>query len=512
MQYIFRSSPRILLFSLLGILVVLLAEIVIPFRLHFFLGFLLFLIALFGRIARRNIYFNGAICPHACFAFETMFQSFFFLSPHMAQADVETQCIHRELPQVQNAALSGWQDMRTSSSIIISFFLIFAITAFHSWILAGLIAFLTLLLILRTQSPLGTLLGLVSITGEALLFCVLSRYVLTIEQSIILYTATLAICEFSPIPLALGSLEIGTYLTLIFLQAPIEALIAPLWYRMFRFGPLILMTLFYLPRYKMTLADIYNPKLAKLLSLRFSHDANETFPITMSIVIPTYNEEKRLPEYLPQVIKFCSSFDTVEIIVSDDGSSDATCSYVKSLQPSCPFLKLLAEPINHGKGYVVKKGVLAASGKYILFTDADGATPISEVTKLLGRLDKNFDIAIGIRTGSRQELEKSYLRDLTSKIFSALTNILALPGLQDTQCGFKLFGHRAAKKIFSQCHEQGFAFDVELLYLAQKAGMRIAQVPVAWHAIEGSKVHPIRDGIRMFRAIFRARKRLAGFS
>ena len=197
-----------------------------------------------------------------------------------------------------------------------------------------------------------------------------------------------------------------------------------------------------------------------------------------------------------------------EIIVVNDGSTDGTQQAVEQIASRRSQVRILSYLPNHGKGYAVRYGMLRAHGERILFTDADLAAPIEEVEKLLIPLDNGYDLAIGSRDVAGSELMKrqSWLREMGGKAFNRLVRILTVPGIHDTQCGFKLFTRAAAHSIFSRCREDLFAFDVEALYLAVRVyGMKVAEIPVRWAHQEGSKVRFIRDGLRMVRAVIRIR-------
>src|SRR5579862_1661171 len=197
-----------------------------------------------------------------------------------------------------------------------------------------------------------------------------------------------------------------------------------------------------------------------------------------------------------------------EIIVVSDGSTDGTVCQVEQIAGRRPNVRLLTYVPNRGKGYAVRFGMLRARGQQILFSDADLATPIEEIEKLALRLDAGYDIAIGSRDVAGSELVKreSFVRELGGKTFNKLVRLLTVPGIHDTQCGFKLFTRAAAQAIFSRCQVDHFAFDVEALYLAMRVfGLRVAEVPVRWAHQEGSKVRFWRDGFRMVKTVFRIR-------
>jgi dolichyl-phosphate beta-glucosyltransferase len=229
----------------------------------------------------------------------------------------------------------------------------------------------------------------------------------------------------------------------------------------------------------------------------------------LSIIVPAFDEEKRLGASLKRMLTYFDSLHyPFEILVVDDGSKDDTAALVRTISACRPQVRLLSYTPNHGKGYAVRYGILQARGERILFCDADMATPIEELEKLQAKLDAGYDIAIGSRDvqGSQLIKRQSRLRETGGKIFNALVRAIAVPGIHDTQCGFKLFTQNAAQSIFRRCQVDHFAFDVEVLYLALRIfGMRVAEVPVRWAHQEGSKVRFLRDAVRMFKTLFRIR-------
>jgi dolichyl-phosphate beta-glucosyltransferase len=240
-----------------------------------------------------------------------------------------------------------------------------------------------------------------------------------------------------------------------------------------------------------------------------SRQHNEVTAPWLSIVVPAYNEEKRLGASLKRMLAYFDSQNyPYEILVVNDGSNDGTAAVVEHIAACRPQVRLLAYTPNRGKGHAVRYGILRARGERILFSDADLATPIEEVEKLNAKLDAGFPIAIGSRDVRGSELIKreSWLRETGGKLFNKLVQLLTVPGIHDTQCGFKLFTHSAAQTIFSRCVIDHFAFDVEALYLAVRIyGLKVSEVPVRWAHQEGSKVKFWRDGVRMVKAVFKIR-------
>lgn len=245
--------------------------------------------------------------------------------------------------------------------------------------------------------------------------------------------------------------------------------------------------------------------------------------LELSVVIPTYNEEQRLPPTLEAITGYLRRMPYAsEIIVADDGSQDRTAEIAEGYRRLTPdeggrlTLRVLRNP-HRGKGYQVRSGVLNARGRYVLFTDADLAVPIEEWEKLYACLKAGDDVAIGSREGfGAQRIGEPWYRHLMGRVFNGLVHTVALWGIQDTQCGFKAFNHAAAQHIFSALRLYGedakevrgpavTAFDVEVLFLARKWGYHICEAPVLWRYQEGTKVDPVSDTARMIKDVLRVR-------
>ncbi|MCX7925649.1 MAG: glycosyltransferase family 2 protein [Fimbriimonadales bacterium] len=222
----------------------------------------------------------------------------------------------------------------------------------------------------------------------------------------------------------------------------------------------------------------------------------------LSVVIPAYNEETRIERTLQRVVEYLNARgDSYEILVVSDGSTDATEAIVQRFAQAHPQVQLLAYQPNQGKGYAVRYGILRARGEWILFSDADLATPIEELEKLEPYLKQGYPVAIGSRPLRESQLvvRQPFYREMAGRAFNKAVQLLAVRGIHDTQCGFKLFTREAAQEIFSRCRLNGFSFDFEALYYAQRLGYPIAEVPIRWMHQEGSKVRLLRDGLRMLR-------------
>lgn len=230
--------------------------------------------------------------------------------------------------------------------------------------------------------------------------------------------------------------------------------------------------------------------------------------IDVSIVIPAFNEERRLPPTLLDMVDYLDrqSF-SYEIIVVDDGSRDDTCEVVRKFERVRKQVKLIQLPKNQGKGHAVRLGVLNTRGKTILFADADGATPIEEFARLYTAIQSGSDIAIGSRALASLDtkVSTSVHRRLLGRIFNRWVNTALLPSITDTQCGFKMFTRNSALFLFRRQNSDRFSFDVEILYIATKAALRIQEVAINWNNIPGSKVNLLVDSLRMLRDVLRFR-------
>lgn len=203
----------------------------------------------------------------------------------------------------------------------------------------------------------------------------------------------------------------------------------------------------------------------------------------LSIVIPCYKEETRLVRAIPEIAAFVAPKGPFEIIVVDDGSPDGTARVTEELAKTHPQVRLISYKPNKGKGNAVRTGMLAAEGRYVMFADADQSTPISELDKLLPKLERDgYDIVIASRWLPESDviIAQSRVRRLASRLFWFAVRVLALRGVADTQCGFKCMTRAAAQKIFPQVLTNTPVFDVEMLIVATREGYRVAEVPVRW--------------------------------
>jgi dolichyl-phosphate beta-glucosyltransferase len=227
----------------------------------------------------------------------------------------------------------------------------------------------------------------------------------------------------------------------------------------------------------------------------------------LSIIIPAYNEESRLPSSLEKIdafIRHCS-FRT-EVIVVNDGSSDQTSEVVHRFQEKKSYIKLI-DTQHGGKGHAVRVGMLKAEGEYLFLADSDLSMPVDELPKFLPPALEGYDIAIASReiAGAVRYGEPAF-RHLIGRVFNMLVRVLAVRGIRDTQAGFKCFRRQAARRLFSLQTIDGWGFDVEILMLAQKRNMKIVEVPIHWYYNADSRVQPGRDAYRMFMEVLKVHR------
>ncbi|MBI4294871.1 MAG: glycosyltransferase family 2 protein [Chloroflexi bacterium] len=226
----------------------------------------------------------------------------------------------------------------------------------------------------------------------------------------------------------------------------------------------------------------------------------------LSVVIPAYNEERRIVASLRQVLDYLAgqSYHS-EVLVVDDGSSDSTAAQVAKLVAGSRILSLLREQ-HRGKGHAVKAGMLAARGQYRFLCDADLSMPVEQLARFLPPQLQDYDIAIGSReaAGARR-IGEPRPRHLMGRVFNLMVRWLAVPGISDTQCGFKCFRDQAAQVLFPRQSLDGFGFDVEVLFLARKRRMKLVEVPIDWYYRSESKVRPFRHSLSMLNEVLRVR-------
>jgi dolichyl-phosphate beta-glucosyltransferase len=230
----------------------------------------------------------------------------------------------------------------------------------------------------------------------------------------------------------------------------------------------------------------------------------------LSIVIPCYNEQDRLPATVDAIKRYMAGRGLdYELILSDDGSRDGTPAVVAKAMEGAAQVRSVRLPHNRGKGRALAEGVAVTKGDRVLVTDADLSTPIDELSKLEAALDAGAGVAIASRSikGSQVVISQPIYRVLMGKTFNLIVQALLLPGLWDTQCGFKLFRGDLARAVFAELRTDGFGYDPEALYLAKRRGERIAEVPVVWRHSAPTKVAALRSSLDMFKDVVKTRLR-----
>ncbi len=237
--------------------------------------------------------------------------------------------------------------------------------------------------------------------------------------------------------------------------------------------------------------------------------------MSVSVIIPAFNEAARLPLTLSATVDYFAARqealgEAFEVLVVDDGSTDGTAAVVKEFAAKRPEIDVqcLSYGGNRGKGYAVRYGMLRAKGRMRLFCDADLATPAEEYEVVLAAMQAQAaPIGIGSRPLKNSNLlvHQPWYREQLGRGFNAAVQLLAVPGIKDTQCGFKVFTAEAAEAVFSNCRVDGFAFDSEALFVARRLGYAIAEVPIRWSHKDGSKVSMVRDGLKMLLDLSRIR-------
>lgn len=225
----------------------------------------------------------------------------------------------------------------------------------------------------------------------------------------------------------------------------------------------------------------------------------------LSIIIPAYNEERRLPRSLEQIAAFVQQqAEPMEVLVVENGSHDRTTEIAEAYAARYPFIRVLHS--EKGKGAAVKAGMMAGRGRYLFMCDSDLSMPIAEVCKFLPTALGEYDIAIASREGpGARRYGEPPMRHLMGRVFNLIIRVLAIPGLQDTQCGFKSFRREVAQEVFSALTMGGWAFDVEALFIALRRGYRVLSVPINWYFDADSRVRPLQDTWNMVRDVLKIR-------
>jgi dolichyl-phosphate beta-glucosyltransferase len=235
----------------------------------------------------------------------------------------------------------------------------------------------------------------------------------------------------------------------------------------------------------------------------------ETAPLPhLSVIIPVYNETRRLANSVPKLIDYFQQQSYgYEFVIVDDGSSDGTAQMARELFAPIKNLRVIESRPNRGKGHAVKVGMLAARGKIRMFCDADMSTPLGELEHFWPWLDQGYKVVIGSRKmmGSSIEKHQPLWRESLGKVFTWLTNRIATRGISDVTCGFKCFTAEAADDLFSRSVIDDWSFDAEVLFVAQRRGYKIKEIPVSWHDVPGTKVRLVRDALNSLANLARIR-------
>jgi dolichyl-phosphate beta-glucosyltransferase len=232
----------------------------------------------------------------------------------------------------------------------------------------------------------------------------------------------------------------------------------------------------------------------------------ETEPLA-SVIIPAYDEERRMPASLERVTAFIQKqLYPIEVIVVDDGSQDGTAAIVEGFAEKYPFVTLVRNP-HSGKGAAIRTGIARGQGQYLVVSDTDLSVPIEELPKFLPPVLDSYDVAIASReVQGAQRINEPYYRHLMGRVYNLLVRLVAVPGIQDTQCGFKAFRREVAREIFPFQTIEGWGFDVEILFIARRFGYQVVEVPVVWYYGAESKVSPVKDTIGMFAELLQVRR------
>jgi dolichyl-phosphate beta-glucosyltransferase len=230
--------------------------------------------------------------------------------------------------------------------------------------------------------------------------------------------------------------------------------------------------------------------------------------VRLSVVIPMYNEAVRFPKAAPRLLAYLQAQPySYEIVAVSDGSMDDTVAVAQAALAAAPTVRVIANQPNRGKGHALRTGMTAAQGDFVLFTDADLSTPPEELDKFWPWLDQGYEVVIGSRkmAGAQLTQRQPWLREHMGKVFTWLSDRLVTRNISDVTCGFKCFSRRAAHDLFRRGRINDWSYDAEILFLAQRRGYRLKEVPVRWHDERGSKVNLVRDALRALRGLLQIR-------
>ena len=484
-----------------------------------FSGFLL-------RSIRRKLFFGELMSFHDSLAFEVIIQTKHAINPLLPEKSFESEFIKRETG-LDEVLIAEWIKLRVVSSYGVMFTaLAWMLHLFEFNIISKVISIFIVLAVFAYvlmhhrkyfhRAVVSIVAGLLIWAVEGCLFAAAFYGIdsFSYADAWAIYLLFTFLFETTPVPLGLGVVAMPV---LIFGNSFVFLLLCI--FHFFRILPQLFLGFIYLPRFKFNFNDFFNSSLTNVL--RKSHskqselkDLEHSSSFDLSIVIPAYNEELRIPAFLQSIKKYLQTSKlNCEVLVVDDGSSDNTASVVEKISLKFNNLHLIKQTVNQGKGAAVRRGMAESNGRYVMFADADGATPIAELDKFLPYMADGYEVLIASRYISEDDVNVSRKggRALLGMFFYKIVNFFAVPGIKDTQCGFKVFRKDIADKILARAEETGWAFDVEFLYIAQLFACNIKEISVNWQEIEGSKVNPVTDSIKMLIAIFRIRSTQGGF-
>jgi dolichyl-phosphate beta-glucosyltransferase len=484
-----------------------------------FSGFLL-------RSIRRKLFFGDLMSFHDSLAFEIIIQTKHALNPLLPEKSFESEFIRRET-KLDESVIAEWIKLRVVSSYgVILTAGAWMLHLFEFSIISKVISLFVVLAVFAyvlmhhkkyfSRAVIAIIAGLFIWAVEGCLFAAAFYGIenFSYADAWAVYFLFTFLFETTPIPLGFGVVALPI---LILGNSTVFILLCI--FHIFRLLPQLFLGFIYLPRFKFNINDFFNSSLIHILRKSYIHqlensDLQHTATYDLSIVIPAYNEENRIPTFLDNIKEYLPKINlSCEIIVVDDGSTDNTYNIVDKISKKFPNLRLIKQKTNQGKGAAVRAGMSSCSGKHVMFIDADGATPIQELDKFIPYILDDSEVLIASRYLSEDEVNVSRKggRAFLGMFFYKIVNFFAVPGIKDTQCGFKIFRKDIADKILARAEESGWAFDVEFLYIAQLFGCTIKEISVNWQEIEGSKVNPVLDSIKMLIAIFRIRSTQGGF-
>lgn len=493
-----------------------------PFNLDLFIMIICSsLLGIFLGCMQRKLLFRKKITYDQSISYEVLMEFVKALGPLLPKRTFEAEILLKDT-ELNRPQINFWYRERLYAFVIgflLSGALISCLNGYNklSAAILALVAAYLCLIMKRTWNRHIVLLNCfygVMIWGiQGAIFVYAASGVMPFKDAVTAYVLVIFIMELMPLPLGLGIVELPALLFENFGAVLLIILV----FHITKILPVTIFGIIFLRSYKFSLGDLFSRQLNQVLDKlrtpadgRFAPMLKQRKKPLISIIIPAYNEAKRLPAYLTSIMEYIHHKENFEfeILIVDDGSQDDTVKAVNEIILEKGRFRLIEMGENQGKGAAIRVGIFASAADYILFTDADGATPITELDRML-EVYQDSEIIVGIRNFSMRRRKK--LRALAGKIFYSIVNLLAVPGIRDTQCGFKMLRYDVAIKIFTRMQENRWAFDVEMLYLAQMLGFSIREIPIRWREVDGSKLSFFKDSLRMLWAVFRIRNHHGGF-